>query len=50
MQRLHVQLRFALDLDKSHGGPSRRLGDCFGVTIIVLLRLDVGTYVLRRPS
>jgi hypothetical protein len=34
--------------DKPPRRPRRRLGDCFRVTVIVLLRLHVGAHILRR--
>ena len=48
VQCLHVELLLSLELDKTHRRPRRRFGDRFRVTVIVLLRLDVGTDVLRR--
>jgi hypothetical protein len=48
MKRLHIELLLALQLDKPHGRARRRLRDPFGVTIIVLLRFDIGPDVLGR--
>jgi hypothetical protein len=48
VQALHVELRLALELDKPHRRPGRRLGDRLRVAVVVLLRLHVGANVLRR--
>src|SRR5271170_1038691 len=42
MKRLHVKLVLALQFDKAHRRPGRRLRDPLGAAIVVLLRLDVG--------
>jgi hypothetical protein len=47
MQRLQVQLRFALDLDEPHGRPSRSLSDRFGIAVVVLVGFHVGAHILR---
>src|ERR1700731_4218415 len=48
MQRLHVQLLLALQLDKSHRRPRRRLSDRLCIPIVVFLGLDVGPHIFRR--
>jgi hypothetical protein len=48
VQDLDVELRLALQLDKAHRGPGRRLGDRFRIPVVVLLRLDVGSHILGR--
>ncbi len=48
VQRLHVELRLGLCLDETHGRPRCRLRYPLGVTIVVLLRLDVRPHVFRR--
>ena len=48
VKALHVELRLALELDKPHRRPGRRLGDRLRIAVVVLLRLDVGPHVLRR--
>jgi len=48
MQRLHVQLLFTFQLDETHGWPGGCLGDRFRISIVVLLRLDVGPDIFRR--
>ena len=47
MERLNVELILALQLDEAHGRTRRRLGDALRVAIVVLLRLDVGSNILR---
>src|SRR3954463_10238714 len=37
VEHLHVELRLALQLDKSHGRSCGRLGDRLGVAVVVLL-------------
>jgi hypothetical protein len=37
MKRLHVELVLALQFDKAHRRPGRRLRDPLGVAIVVLL-------------
>jgi hypothetical protein len=44
VQRLHVELLLALQLDEAHRRPGRRLGDRLRVPVVVLLRLDVGAH------
>ena len=46
--RLHVESRLGLCLDETHGRPRCRLRYPRGVTIVVLLRLDVRPHVFRR--
>jgi hypothetical protein len=48
MKRMDVELLLALQLDEPHRRPGRSLRKCLGVPVIILLRLDVGTYILRR--
>jgi hypothetical protein len=48
MERLHVELVLALQVDKAHRRPRRRLGDAVRITIVVLLRFDVGTDIFGR--
>jgi hypothetical protein len=48
VQRLHVELLLALQLDKPHRRTRRRFGDPFGVTVVILLRLDVGPDIFGR--
>jgi hypothetical protein len=48
MQRLHVELVGALQLDEAHGRPGGGFGDRFGVPVVVLLRLDVWADIFRR--
>src|SRR3954466_10837291 len=48
VEYLHVELRLALQLDKSHGRSRGRLGDRLGVAVVVLLCLDVGANTLGR--
>ena len=47
VKHLHVELLSRFQFDKPHRRPRRRLGDRFRVTVIVLLRLHVGTHILR---
>jgi hypothetical protein len=48
MQNLDVELSLGLECDKPHRRSGRRLGDRLSVAVVVLLRLDVGTNILRR--
>src|ERR1700691_3674507 len=48
MKCLHVELVLALQFDKAHRRPGRRLRDPLGVAIVVLLRLDVGPDIFGR--
>jgi len=48
MERLHVELVLALQLDKPHRRSRRSLGDPFRVAIVVLLRLDAGPNIFGR--
>ena len=48
MKRLHVERLLALQPDKPHGRTCRRLRDPLGVTIVVLLRFDIGSDGLGR--
>jgi len=48
VQRLHVELLLALQLNEPHGRPCRRLRDRLSIAVVVFLRLDVRTDVLRR--
>ena len=48
MERLHVELVLALQVDEAHRRSGRRFGDPFGVAIVVLLRLDVGSDIFGR--
>ena len=48
MKRLHIELVLALQFDKAHRRPRRRLRDPLGVAIVVLLRLDVGPDIFGR--
>ena len=48
MERLDVELVLALQIDKAHRRPRRRLGDPLRVTIVVLLRFDVGPDIFGR--
>ena len=48
MQRLHVELVLALQFNEPHRRARRRLGDPLGVTIVVLLSLDVGPDIFGR--
>ena len=48
MQRLQIRLRLALHWHEAHRRPCCGFGDRLRVTVIVLLRLDVGPHVLRR--
>ena len=48
MKRLHVELVLALQFDKPHRRPGRRLRDPLGVAIVVLLRLDIGPDIFGR--
>ena len=48
MKRLHVERLLALQPDKPHGRACRRLRDPLGVTIVVLLRFDIGSDGLGR--
>ena len=48
MKRLHVELVLALQFDKAHRRPGRRLRDPLGVAIVVLLGLDVGPDIFGR--
>ena len=48
VQRLHVQLFFALDRHKTHPGPIHSLGDRFGIDVVVLVGLHIRLHVLRR--
>ena len=50
MQRLHVELVLALQVDEPHCRASRRLGDPFSVAVVVLLRLYVGPDIFRATS
>jgi glycosyltransferase involved in cell wall biosynthesis len=45
---LHVQLFFAFKCNEAHGWTGCRLSDRFRISVIVLLCLDVGPYILRR--
>lgn len=48
VQRLHIELLLGLQLHKPHRRASCRFRDRLGIAIIVLLRLDVRTDILRR--
>ncbi len=48
MERLYVELFLGFHLDETHGWTRRGFGDSFRVTIIVLLRLDIGPYIFGR--
>src|SRR5690349_20436619 len=48
MKELHVQLRLTLEGDKTHRQTCRGLCNRLRIAIVVLLRLDVGTHILRR--
>jgi len=48
VERLHVELLLALQLDKPHGRSRGRLGDRLGVAVVVLLCLDVRANILGR--
>jgi len=48
VKRLHIELLLALQLDKTHGRPRGCLGNPLRISVIVLVRLDVGTNILRR--
>ena len=41
VERLHIELRFCLHLDKTHRRTSCRFGDPFCVTVVIFLRFDV---------
>jgi hypothetical protein len=45
VERLHIELVLALQLDKTHRRPRRGFRDPLGVAIIVLLRLDIGPHI-----
>jgi hypothetical protein len=45
---LVVELVLALQRNEAHGGPRRSFGDRLGISVIVLLCLDVGPHILRR--
>jgi hypothetical protein len=45
MERLHVELVLALQLDKTHRRPRRGFRDPLGVAIVVLLCLDIGPHI-----
>ena len=48
MKRLDVELVLALQIDKAHRWARRRLRDPLRVTIVVLLRFDVGPNIFGR--
>jgi transposase len=48
MQRRHVELRLAFQLDKPHGWARRGFGDPLSVAVIVLLRLHIGPHIVGR--
>ena len=48
MERLHVELVLALQLDKTHRRPRHGFRDPLGVAIIVLLRFDIGPHIFGR--
>jgi hypothetical protein len=48
MKKLYVQLRLGLEGNKTHCRTRRGFCNRFRIAIIVLLRLDMGTHILRR--
>ena len=48
VQRLHIKLRRGLDFDEAHRWPRCCLRYPLGVTIVVLLRLDIRAHVFGR--
>src|SRR5215831_13200206 len=48
MQRLNFQLRLTLELDKSHRRPRRCLRNRLGISLVVFLRLHIGSHVFWR--
>jgi hypothetical protein len=48
VQRLQIELAFALQFNKAHGRSRRCFCNRFGIAVIVLLRLNVGTHILGR--
>ncbi len=48
MQGLHVYLFVAFKRNEARGRPCCRLGNRFGISVIILLCLDVGLHILRR--
>ncbi|KQO91910.1 hypothetical protein ASF36_18860 [Methylobacterium sp. Leaf90] len=49
MQGLHVELRLGLDRYEPHSWARGRLGDDFGVAVVVLVRIEAYNYG-RRPK
>ena len=47
MQGLHVYLFVAFKRNEAYGRPCCRLGNRFGISVIILLCLDVATMALR---
>lgn len=47
---MHFELRVGLERHETHRWACGRLGDCFGVAVVVLLRLDVWAHVFWRPQ
>ena len=45
---LHVELRIGFERHEPHRWAGCRVGDGFGVTVVILLRLDVRAHVFRR--
>jgi hypothetical protein len=48
MEALNVELRFAFQFHEAHCWARCSLGNRFGISIVILVRLDVGADVLRR--
>jgi len=48
MEALQVELLFGLELDEPHRWSRRGFSNCLSVTVVILLRLDVGPDIFRR--
>jgi hypothetical protein len=47
VERLHIELIFSFQLNETHRWTCRRLGDSFGITIVVLLCFDIRPDIFR---
>lgn len=48
MQRLNIELFFALQINEAHRGTGCGFGNALRIPVVVLLRLDIGADIFRR--